>query len=501
MKKRSITFLYLSLLLFVSGGLLFLAASQKSFWEDEAFTAIFSQQSPAELFKGLAWDVHPPFYLFLAGQWGRVFGFNEIGLRSFSILAALIALLLTYKLAKDLLGERIGLISVTLLAFYPLFVMYGHNARYYSLAMVFALLSAWSTYRFTSLRSSFFLVLYVLSGVGFLYLLFAAVSVLAVCNLWWLVRWIKIKHNKLILLILWILAQAAIIGSYIPGLRAMAGVTGRFSQLAEVGNWLVEILKRLGYYGFVSAVGETISPLNPIAWVGIILVIGLAALAVIKSWRNFNFWMPVLFFSIITLANLAVTFNTAVSQTWQNLTYRALYAYPFLMIWLGVGFSQLKGRWAWLVGAALGVLLITTNVNYFTNHQFMRPIYTVPWKAIFTRIQNERLPDSTVICGSGDTSCFYYAGQFGFPQNNSADAVNSQSASEVWFIRTNLGREDASSEQVKAQNDFLSKLAQLYPHSTIYNYAPQSPSIRWLKSKLLNQEDYEYRVNLIQLSR
>jgi len=39
-------------------------------------------------------------------------------------------------------------------------------------------------------------------------------------------------------------------------------------------------------------------------------------------------------------------------------------------------------------------------------------------------------------------------------------------------------------------------MARRYPLDATYNYAAQDASIRWLKAKFLNQDDFEYRVNL-----
>lgn len=497
--------LYILGLLVVVAVMLFAAANQKSFWEDEAFSALFAQRDPSELLQGLSWDVHPPLYLFIAGQWGRLFGFDELGLRSFSILCTLAALLLTYKLGRDLFNERLGLVAITLLAFTPLLVMYGHSARYYALSLVLALLAAWSAYRFERPRQALFLGLYILSGTAFLYLLFAAAVVLAACNLWWLARWIFGKHDQIASgkrsiggLVLWLAAQVVIVGLYLPGLRALQTVTGVFSELAEVSNWLVEIVKRAGYYGFVSAVGETLSPSKPLAWLGVALVIGLAIYAIWKNLRSLNFWLPVSFFVIITAANLLVTFNVAVSVTWQNLTYRALYAYPFLMIWLAAGLVKMKARSAIVAGAALLVVFLFGIFNYFTNQQFLRPVFTVPWNEIFQRIQQQASPEALVVCGYGDSSCTYYAGRYGFGQHDLYNwgSQADQDYPEVWYVQTNLGRTQAYGDLPEQQAALLDELGRRFPQSAVYNYAPQDASIRDLKARFMQQDDYEYRLVL-----
>jgi hypothetical protein len=46
----------------------------------------------------------------------------------------------------------------------------------------------------------------------------------------------------------------------------------------------------------------------------------------------------------------------------------------------------------------------------------------------------------------------------------------------------------------------LEELRRLYEETRVYNYAPQDPSIRWLKTNFLRQDDYEYRVNVFQFS-
>jgi uncharacterized membrane protein len=499
MKPKLKKTLYIIALLILVGTLLFVAADQKSFWEDEAFTADFAQQSPGDLLKGVAWDVHPPLFMFLIGQWGRQFGFNELGLRSFSILWALIALLLTYKLALDLLGERTALVAITLMGLTPLMVLYGHNARYYSLAMVLALFAAWSTLRFFRPNHVVYLLIYIVSGTAFLYLLFAAASALLACNFWWLARWIRQKKDRSYAgLVLWLLSQGLIVVLYLPGLPFLQSVTGRFSKLVEVSNWFVEIAKRAGYYGFVSAVGETLSPLNPLAWLGILVLVGAAVYAVVKNYRSLKFWLPVSFFLVIAGVNLLVTFNVAVSATWQNLTYRALYAYPFLMIWLGAGFASMKPRWAVISAAAIALVFVFGIFNYFTNRQFIRPVFTVPWSAIFERIQTEAKPGALVMCGFGDFSCDYYANRYGLGQNNLNNWTNLKNDEypEVWYIQTNLSREDLYGDQPNQQAQFFDEMARRYPMNSAYNYAGQDASIRWLKAKFLNQDYFDYRVNV-----
>ncbi len=270
-----------------------------------------------------------------------------------------------------------------------------------------------------------------------------------------------------------------------------------------MNNWLVEIVKRAGYYGFVSAVGETLSPAKPLAWLGVGLVAGLAIYAIVKNLRSLNFWLPVSFFVLIAVANLLVTFNVAVSVTWQNLTYRALYAYPFLMIWLAAGLARMKLRSAVLAGTALLVVFAMGIFNYFTNQQFLRPVFSVPWNEIFQQIQQEADPGALVVCGYGDSSCTYYAERYGFGRNdlyNWNDQAG-QDAPQVWYVQTNLNRSQAYGDLPERQAALLEALGRRYPEALVYNFARQDDSIRALKARFMQQDDYEYRLVLHRFSR
>lgn len=504
--KRTSLFkaLYIAIVILASGLLLSTAAAQKSFWEDEAFTVIFAQKPAEELLQVAGRDVHPPLYLILAGQWGGLFGFDEVGVRSLSIVFALLALLLTYKFTHDLMGERVALIALPLLALNPLFIQYAHQARYYSLALMLALLIAWSTLHFRETRHWPFLVIYILSGIAILYLLFGAAIVLVICFGWWLVRWWQERsQHRPTSLGLWLLAQVTIFALYLPGLGIFQSVTERFAETAQVANWVVELAKRAAYYGFVSSVGETLSPLNPLAWLGVILIGGLAIYGMIRNYKDRNAWLVMSLFLLIVLANLLATLNAAVSATWQNVTYRALYAYPFLMIWLAGSLARLKMPWQAILGGALAVVFLGGIFNYFSGRQFIRPVYTVPWREIFERIQEETQPGALVICGYGDSSCYYYAGIYGFGQNDLNNWANSsrQEYPEIWYIRTNLGSDEAYGDQPQKQAAFLAEMAVRYPVRYQVDFAPQDPSIRLLKAQLMNQDDYEFRINLLHFTR
>jgi len=154
------------------------AAWQKSFWVDEAYTVKIAQSGEEQMVAAAAQDVHPPLFLYLIAWWGKLTGFNELGLRLFSILFSLITLILTFMVAYDLFGEKASLFAVALLGFSPLYIMFAHNVRYYSMAASLTLLVTFAMLRYRGKQNLTYLLMYIGGSTLFLNLLFSSFSVL-----------------------------------------------------------------------------------------------------------------------------------------------------------------------------------------------------------------------------------------------------------------------------------------------------------------------------------
>ncbi len=207
-----------------------------------------------------------------------------------------------------------------------------------------------------------------------------------------------------------------------------------------------------------------------------------------------DLWMMLVFLFTISIANLMISLNATVSQTWQNLPYRTLYAFPYLAVWLTAGFMALK-KPAYLLSIILVGVYSVGIYNYFTGKQFIQPIYTVPWREIFSSITAVSTPDTLVICSHGDFACPYYSQRYGFGSHTAEDWVNlsGQTYSQVWWIQSNLG---ASLKIYVNETEIFQEIRNRYKDSIEYHFAPQDPTIRWIKTTLLNRDDYEYRVDV-----
>jgi hypothetical protein len=490
--------LYLALICLVAGVLLVAGAAQKSFWIDEAGTLIRVEQIMNAFERDYIWRNH---FLVDAstGLWASVWGYSELGLRSLSIVWALFAMLLTYGLARDLLGERVALIAAALFGLSPLFVLYAHNARYYSLAATLSLSGAFGIVRYHATRRFPYLALYFLSMLLLYLTMYQAVIVMGALNLWWFVQWFWKRTRTWGELVAWSLANLILVGLVIvPGIEVFEDVMEQHYGLQDPSTWLFEIIKRSAFLGFAFGVGETISPLNPVAWVGLLVAGGVGLYALAANRRVLYFWLPVLFVLSVSFANVIMSLTSPwLSTIWQALPHWAFYALPFLAIWLAAGFARLGPKMA--LGAGILLLLVygVGTFNYFTGRQFIQPVYTVPWREIFARIQADAEPDDVVICAGGDTACLIYSRRYGFANNRlpAWDQLTADQYPRVWWIQTNLSKQVGDfggQKEVSTRNELKDRYAAL----EIFNYVPQDATIRWLKSALLGREDYEYRVNL-----
>ncbi len=103
----------------------------------------------ANLLRGLARDVHPPFSYLGNHFWMRGFGNSEVSLRGLIVILSLIGIYCIYGLGKSLLGARGGLILAALLALNPFYLSHSLNLRMYCPLVLWAILSAWAAVKLT----------------------------------------------------------------------------------------------------------------------------------------------------------------------------------------------------------------------------------------------------------------------------------------------------------------------------------------------------------------
>lgn len=115
-----------------------------SIWFDEAFSAYLMRFDLVEITRFTAADVHPPMYYWLLKFWTTMTGMSELGLRSMSLIFAILAIFGVFVLIRRLFDSApIALLASFALAISPMIVRFAHEARMYTLVLAIVV---WATY-------------------------------------------------------------------------------------------------------------------------------------------------------------------------------------------------------------------------------------------------------------------------------------------------------------------------------------------------------------------
>jgi len=183
-----------------------LAKTEGGFWFDEIFSVHFSAYPLRKMVGLLMYDNHPLLYPIILHYWLRLFGDQEIIVRSLTSLFTLISIITIYFLGKEFFNKKTGLIAAFFLAFSPTGIIFSAEARMYSLLMcltILGLLIFWSFIKKpTVLKGILFLGVCILLLFTHLYALY----VIFFFNLYYFYRYFFLKDKK-IKLNIWLCLQ------------------------------------------------------------------------------------------------------------------------------------------------------------------------------------------------------------------------------------------------------------------------------------------------------
>ncbi len=229
-------------------GIIFISISSfhSNVWFDESYSVALCEHSFKEIWQIGGNDVHPVLYYMLLHILYLIFGSNMIVYRLFSVLGiALIGILGYTHLRKDF-GEKTGIIFSYLSFFMPVMCVYATEIRMYSLAALFAILTAIYAYRILKQNSKKNWILFGVSSLALSYTHYYGLMTAGIINLALFIFSIyKRKEDKNYLKYFLIQAIAEII-LYVPWLiyfiTQLKHVGGGFWIKLKFPDTLIEVL-------------------------------------------------------------------------------------------------------------------------------------------------------------------------------------------------------------------------------------------------------------------
>jgi mannosyltransferase len=178
-----IDFVFLVVALSIFTTITLFNVTNAAIWFDEAFSSYLIQFSYADVARFTATDVHPPVYYWVLKAWTSLFGVDEFGLRSMSILFAAATIVVTFVLTRRLFGRKTALIALLFLILSPMLIRYSDEARMYTMAAFIVMSATYALVLATeSKRRAWWGVYGVLVGLGMWVHYFTALI--------WLAHWV-----------------------------------------------------------------------------------------------------------------------------------------------------------------------------------------------------------------------------------------------------------------------------------------------------------------------
>jgi mannosyltransferase len=333
---------------------------------------------------------------------------NEWGMRWTSVMAGVLTIALSYRVATRIGDRRAGLIAAVIIAVAPLYIYYSQIARYYSLVPCIALMSLFLLLeqRLNSRRWAYPLSLTLLSGLHMLAVVWSATQI-AVMAAHKAITGRGVRWSML-------LASVAGIAAML-GLIQLIGLVGRFNfgqglTWIPVRSPIVDFIFFMGSaLGLMLDFGQTELPFRVvnsiIAAVGLISGVGLW-----RRWKariNQTDWSIPLLIALAAIPNLIMVGITHTIVPIFVVRYVTPSAVAVVLL-VGVGMSAVRP--AWIANSTLAVVVLASLMSF---HAFnTKPEYRrEEWRSAVSELQKRwTATDQILTCTSaGAVALNYYA--------------------------------------------------------------------------------------------
>lgn len=229
--KRTLTAILLAAIILLGAALRLLDLGAESYWLDEVKMLEVA---------GGGWDVivrqtqngRPPVFVVAAHYWMQLFGTGEAATRLLPAISGTVALLFMYVAGRELFDEEVVLIATFLMAISEFQIAQSQNFRYYSVFLVFTLISFFSWIRALRTGQSGYFVLYVLSTLAMFYSHTHGIFIIAAQGLYFVLQALRYRPVWL----KWLASQVLILLGLLPGLSIAFG--GAVEGTSNVFQWI-----------------------------------------------------------------------------------------------------------------------------------------------------------------------------------------------------------------------------------------------------------------------
>jgi uncharacterized membrane protein len=168
--------------------------AESNIWYDEGLAVWAARQSPADIAAWTSADVHPPLYFWLLHGWRLLVGDSEFAVRWLSVAIGLLAVAVTFTLARRLTRDpsaqsvipAIAFVAMAALATSRFHIWWSQEARMYILGSLWVALSLYFTVKLREGITAPRVVGYLLTTIAALYTLYLLAFLLVVEGLYWL---------------------------------------------------------------------------------------------------------------------------------------------------------------------------------------------------------------------------------------------------------------------------------------------------------------------------
>jgi len=228
--------IYLSLILFLGATLRLYNLGTESFWFDEIITVYRVPQNLQTLVHQITTQrqiTRNAVYYLLAHFWVLPFELTEVSIRLLSAVFGVLSIGMMYLVGRQLFGERVALISSFFMAVSEFQIHYSQEARFYSLFVLFTLISLYCYILALRTKQSRHWILNLLINILLFYTHTYAIFIFAAEYAHYFIYW---KNNKSTF-VRWSVSQMFLILAVIIGLIPLPG-GGSVSDMGGGLAWI-----------------------------------------------------------------------------------------------------------------------------------------------------------------------------------------------------------------------------------------------------------------------